>query len=379
MPLTRTEDFHAPAPSEPYRPVYAVVAERIRDASSPMPPWPYVPLDDAAIARLDAWVAQGAPADRGASGVDVEPPPPALLEPEPAEIVAGCDVVAELRAHRAPVVGDETPFVLEGAFDGLECFVFSVPWSGSVHALRIDPLVDDPTILHHASLGAIEEPTEYTVPGKVSPCRPDQDPVSYALAFWSPGTGATVMPDGVGYLLPDEQAHLLLQVHYTSRAGSHEDRTGFRICGTHALRSEEAQLHWLGSEAILVPAGGAASISSECPVRGDEPVYVLSVMPHMHLLGRRMTIERLAADGAVEILHDRPFAFVEQRIYPTDWVLAPGDRVRTTCHYENATEAEVGFGQRTDEEMCYAFTVAYPAGRLSNADLGMGHLGCLGR
>jgi hypothetical protein len=339
-----------------------------------------VRLDADETATLDAWIADGAPAAIGDDGPDAGAPPRVELpEPDPDDAAAGCDFVAELRAHREPANDDETPFAIEGEADRLECFVFSVPWTGAAHALRIEPVIDSPEIVHHASLGVIASPTEFTQPGKVSPCRGDQDPVSYALAFWLPGSGAIEMPDDVGYLLPDDEALLLLQVHYSSRGGSYQDRSGFRVCGTHEPRPLEAQLHWLGNERISIPPGESASYGSECTVRGEEPVHVLSVLPHMHLNGRRMTIERLGADGAVEMLHDERFDFHEQRIYPADWSIAPGDALRTTCHYENASSETVVFGQRTIDEMCYAFVVAYPPGGLTDMQVGNQHQGCITR
>lgn len=382
MSLARTENFHAPAVSDPGRPVYALVRERVRGDSQPMPPWPYARLEADELRTLDGWIDAGAPAASVSDGSGT--PDAGALTPSPGPTlvsgVDGCDLAAEFRAHREPRSDDTTPFVIDGETDRIECFVFRAPWTEPTHALRLEPLIDDPAIVHHVSIAAVEEPTEFTVDGKVSPCRPDQDPVTYALAFWLPGVGPSTLPEGVGLRLPHgDDMHYLLQVHYSARGGRHQDRSGFRICATTRLRAQEAQIHWLGSEKIAIPAGAQASVESTCRVRGQDAVHVISVMPHMHVLGRHMRIERLGVDGAVELLHDEPFDFDEQRIYPTDWVLAPGEALRTTCAYDNATDRSVTYGHFTSDEMCYAFAVAYPPGRLSDRPPDDLQHGCVAR
>jgi hypothetical protein len=369
MPLAHTEDFHAPAPSDPSRPVHDVVVERVRDDDRPMPPWPYPRLGADDLRTLGEWIEAGAPAATESGAPDADHGDAGTVAPDAPGMnaTADCNRVAEFRAHREPVPGDATPFVIDGETDRIECFVFRAPWSDAAHALRFEPLIDNEAVVHHVSLAAVERATEYTVDGKVSPCRPDQDPVTYALAFWLPGIGASVMPDGVGFRLPrGENMHYLLQVHYSARDGAHEDRSGFRICATTDLRAEEAQIHWLGSERIAVSAGASANVDSTCRVRGEDPVHVISIMPHMHQLGRRMRIDRIGVDGVSRVVHDEAFDFWQQRIYPTDWVLAPGETLRTTCAYDNTTDHEVKYGHFTADEMCYAFAVAYPPGRLSD-------------
>jgi Copper type II ascorbate-dependent monooxygenase, C-terminal domain len=46
-------------------------------------------------------------------------------------------------------------------------------------------------------------------------------------------------------------------------------------------------------------------------------------------------------------------------------VVGPGDRLTTTCTYENDTSRIITFGQGTAQEMCYNFVVAWPAGSLN--------------
>jgi hypothetical protein len=80
----------------------------------------------------------------------------------------------------------------------------------------------------------------------------------------------------------------------------------------------------------------------------------------MHRLGRRMHAEVHHPDGTIDPLFDRPFDFNSQLQVDTPYVVKPGDFISTTCNYQNDTQSKVGFGERTQDEMCFNFTVAYP-------------------
>jgi hypothetical protein len=43
----------------------------------------------------------------------------------------------------------------------------------------------------------------------------------------------------------------------------------------------------------------------------------------------------------------------------------PGDTLRTTCTYKNATAAPIRFGERTENEMCFNFVAVYPITRVT--------------
>ena len=77
----------------------------------------------------------------------------------------------------------------------------------------------------------------------------------------------------------------------------------------------------------------------------------------------QMTIHR--SDGRTESLVDHPFDFNNQVGYWTPSTLLPGDSVETICTFENSGGL-AHFGPNTENEMCYNFVVAYPAGALSN-------------
>ena len=71
-------------------------------------------------------------------------------------------------------------------------------------------------------------------------------------------------------------------------------------------------------------------------------------------------------DSAEE--HPAPFVFDQQINYmlSPQYVLQPGETITTTCTFTNSTAGIVTFGQSTNQEMCYQFTLSYPYGALNN-------------
>ena len=91
----------------------------------------------------------------------------------------------------------------------------------------------------------------------------------------------------------------------------------------------------------------------------------------------RVVVNR--AGGGQEVVHDEAFSFENQRMYPEDITLNPGDYLTTTCTYSSPAT----FGSGTNQEMCYWFALAYPAGALTDGafigTLTHGANACLGR
>src|SRR5690606_28517553 len=101
-----------------------------------------------------------------------------------------------------------------------------------------------------------------------------------------------------------------------------------------------------------------------CTPSAREPIHILGVSPHMHVAGTHMKGVINRAGGGTTVLHDLPFSFNDQTFYKKDEMLMPGDTITVTCSFSEPKS----FGQGTTQEMCYLFTVAYPAGALVSSN-----------
>ncbi|HVZ31845.1 MAG TPA: hypothetical protein VG963_05435, partial [Polyangiaceae bacterium] len=182
---------------------------------------------------------------------------------------------------------------------------------------------------------------------------------------------STISKDVALQLPSGPNAGLILEVHYYNPTGSaQKDASGIRFCtGKKSARPHTATVHTLGSEAICIQPGAQQTVTGMCSPRTDMgDAHITGIWPHMHKIARRQTVIIHRSDGSSETIHDEPFSFNSQIFYPKDNVVVhPGDTVETRCGYQNDTSSEVHYGERTQDEMCYAFVLAWPAGSLANA------------
>lgn len=282
-------------------------------------------------------------------------------------------------AHGKAAPEDQSPFDATNvggaaAPDLYQCFFFAAPWQAGAQATGFRPVLDQAQIVHHWLLYASPDaPPDVVEGGMRANCAVQGDANRVLLASWFPGNPGRNLPADVGQDLPvGPRTFLTLEVHYyNSNPGAPIlDRTGAEICLAKAPRAQTATQYWLGTEKISVPAGQRADASDTCtPTLGaDKTATILSITPHMHLTGKHAKVEIMRAEGKVELLHDQGFDFQNQATYHFDppVVLHQGDRVRTTCTFENQGQMALAWGEGSQEKMCYLYTNVYPADALRN-------------
>jgi hypothetical protein len=194
------------------------------------------------------------------------------------------------------------------------------------------------------------------------------------LTGWAPGGQNTVLPDTLGRQVPGPGEYVLLQVHYWN-VRNHDDvfdRSGVAMCSTQTPREHEIGTSTLGSLNIAIPPrANDHEIVGTCTPAITEPVTIVASGPHMHTRGVSLRTEvlRQGREEQIEMLVDVPhWDFESQTSYPAPGgtlVVNPGDVLRTTCVYDNLSDDMVTFGERTEDEMCFNFIAAYPAGAIA--------------
>jgi hypothetical protein len=233
------------------------------------------------------------------------------------------------------------------------------------------------------------------------------------LGAWAPGSDETMVREGYGVDLP-RGSRVVMQVHYNLLAGARPDmsstqirvrerRPGITSLHTFLLpapvelpcrpgRSDgplcDRDASLADARVRFGPTGGGlaqvlhllcntkvkASDTTECTRAISRGMTIMGVAGHMHLLGRRITIETNPGTPDAKVVMDiKPWDFDDQgsrRIEPVhlDWF----DTVKVTCTHAQwlrdklpafETQREdkyVVWGEGTTDEMCLGtLTVAY--------------------
>ena len=176
----------------------------------------------------------------------------------------------------------------------------------------------------------------------------------------APGGGPMVLPPEAGVLLEDGD-HLVIQIHYNNYGSEPQiDASGMILKATPNLRPNDAAVLGVGTENFSLPPGQSeVSRSGDCQL--SQPMHIFNYSPHMHLLGKAAKLERIR-DGQLDLLAEVPdFAFEAQENFPTSIDLVPGDTLRATCTWDTTPRNNnTGFGEGTEDEMCYMFVAHYP-------------------
>ena len=370
MPLASYADLQVPAPTDPTRKVYDVVAERLVAEVKPMPPDGDMSEDQRTV-LLD-WIAAGAPeapdadCDEPEDGEDVDPVGPDALP---------CDPELVIRAH-AP--GSDQPFVVpvEGAEDLYQCFAFKSPFTEPTQAIAWAPIIDDERVIHHWILYRSKQPQ---TDGAVFPCDLSLQLQADFVAGWAPGGGNVMMPPSVGLELGGPDDFYIMQVHYHNSAHYADavDASGVAFCVPDQPEPQTAGVLTLGTTSLNIPAG--AQNHTEVGTCGGlstffwPELHIIGASPHMHELGRAMKTILTRPGGVTETIIDKPFNFESQGMYFNDQeiVVHAGESLQTTCTYDNPGASMVNFGEGTGDEMCFNFVLAYPIDQLGSRNCGI--------
>jgi len=360
MSLTRAADFTKKAKDGTHTIGQAVIT-RINDDQTPMPQPPNARLNAADNSTLATWIQAGAKAESCSTSAATTGAPDAVLTTDPSGPGITC---YDIKARDS----SGNKFSVPTTPDLYHLFYYAPPWGTTkVHMISWRPIIDNKAVIHHwlfyNSDAAVADKTDADGGGA--------HPNAQLTCGWAPGGRGFVLPDGIGQDVSG--AGFVLETHYNNTTGAPSpDSSGVRVCVTTNLRPKEAGIHWLGTELILLPAGGDA-VGTCTPTAVTGPVNILAATPHMHLQGRRMKTIINRKDGTKETLLDKPFDFNTQIGYDTPTVIMPGDTLTTTCTYGGAAI----YGEGTKNEMCYNFVLAYPNGALSSGSF-LRKNGCTG-
>ncbi|MEO8350682.1 MAG: alkyl hydroperoxide reductase [Chthoniobacteraceae bacterium] len=336
-----------------------------------MPPWmpsgdhePFVGerwLSEREITLLRDWAAAGAP------------------EGNPADLPPAPQFADGWRLGRPDlIVKMAEPFTVqaEGA-DILQNFVIPIPTTGDKLVAAIEFHPGNARVAHHAVLflddkGAGRKLDAATPePGYENFGGPGFLP-SGALGGWSVGNTARRLPGGMGRYLK-KGSDLVVQMHYhpTGKLETDQSEIGIYFVDKPVAESlkEPAKLVgsiWLANYEMDIPAG-VADYRRASSYTLPRDIIIVGVVPHMHLLGKTMTVTATRPDGTQQTLIEVPqwnYNWQDEYYYERPFKLPAGTRLDVGARFDNSDgnpgnpsrpPKRVTWGDGTLNEMLYCF------------------------
>lgn len=360
MPLMTLAHFHAAGRSDPSKKVYTLASARVNHAEVARkmpPPGTVAALEAGELRTFTQWLDAGATGvASGCPVVDPESKPTTetgtVVTPPPAGAGAflqpyqGWDEGVECFNFVAYAAGNKASKYMVGtAVDTYVGFGFKPTWEGTRYVRAFKLVRDNAEVLHHWLFFEQASAMDGNVQAQVG-VHPD----GQLLHGWAPGGGDLYFSKDIGIEMSSTKNYLL-EIHYNSNNATAQDASGLQVCVTKEPPTNKTTLSWLGTDAI-----SSTSATGTCDPAGNQRIHIVAGTPHMHLKGTHMKVVVNRANGMKETVHDEPFGFENQRVYPEDLWIEPGDTITTTCTYNQPAT----FGPGTNEEMCYWFAMHYP-------------------
>jgi len=189
---------------------------------------------------------------------------------------------------------------------------------------------------------------------------------SGSLSGWAPGNMPRMLPEGTARRLRKGE-WIILETHYHKTGRVEKDEGG--EVALHFAKTpvrKQYHVHMIAQPLLNIPAGQKEyKIGLTYVVPKD--VHVLDVMPHMHLIGREISVVATFPDGAksdLVAIKDWDFNWQETYQFKESLKFPRGTRIRLDAKYDNSLEnpanpsnppRAVRWGEQTTDEMCIAF------------------------
>ncbi|MDL2716357.1 MAG: c-type cytochrome [Acidobacteriota bacterium] len=256
--------------------------------------------------------------------------------------------------------------------DVYRCFRLPTGLNGQRYLSGIEVAPGNRSMVHHVLLFADTTGATAALDGKDGqpgyPCfgGPGFNAVS-PLGAWVPGYRPALLSDGIGIDLP-KNATLVMQVHYSARTGGvAPDQTHVALHFAKGPVQKRLLTLPLVNQTFRLPAGQANIPVSASFAAIPYDVTLRNIAPHMHLLGRTMSVTLTPPGGTAACLVNVPdWDFRWQGFYAfvTPVKVSPFSRMDVQASYDNSADnsnnpnkppKDVTWGENTSDEMCLCY------------------------
>jgi hypothetical protein len=196
------------------------------------------------------------------------------------------------------------------------------------------------------------------------------------LTGWAPGNLPRYLPAGVGFTLP-KNADVIMQVHFHRNGRAERDRTqlGLYFAKKPVERPYKGAILFGRTGALQIPYFSIPAGQEHFVLKGDTwangDFTLFSVMPHMHMLGKEISVTMTPPDGPEQPLvaiKDWDYNWQETYLLRAPIHVKEGTRFHVEAVYDNSEKnprnpynppRTVTYGEQTTNEMCFIFLGGY--------------------
>ena len=254
--------------------------------------------------------------------------------------------------------------------DLYRCFTIPTALRGDRYIAAIDIKPGNRRIVHHVIVypdpagKSVELDAKDPGPGYTCFGGPGFDG-NNILGGWAPGTRGFLAGEGNGVRL-QKNSRVVIQVHYHPTGAVEKDLTQIGIYFANQPVQKEVQYLPLANTKFTIPAGEKRyQVTASYPVPLN--ARIVSITPHMHLLGREMKVEVTRPGQATECMINVPdwnFQWQGSYLYKQPVAVPTGATLKVTAYYDNSAgnplnpntpPKPVSWGEATTDEMCVVF------------------------
>lgn len=341
-----------------------------------MPPWPANPdyrefahqrvLSEKEIEVIVDWVEDGAPI-----GDATAIPEPPTYDNE--ALIKNADFVGQMEEYESTATND----------DEYRCFVIPTNFNEDKVVSGIEVIPSNAEIVHHVllfqddsgrpeQLDARDEGIGYAGFGGTG------SNASTLMAGWVPGNAPAFFPKGMGIMLK-KGTSLVMQVHYPAGSKGQKDQTEVRLKFSKESNTREVKIapilnhNQLNEGELFIPANTTKTFTQN--FRLNTNYSLLSVLPHMHLIGESITVNATKDGDTINVVDIPKWDFHWQGTYVFPKLLkaSAGYSLNVEATYNNTDSnpnnpndppLDVEEGEATGDEMMlvYFYYTTYRVG-----------------
>lgn len=333
-----------------------------------MPPWPADPayrhfayemvLDSLEIAAISDWVDNGTPL----GNIALEPPAPVFNQ-------TGSLLDTIHMTLQIP------PYTLQLNSDEYRYYAFHSGFTDTVYISKIEVIPGLKQFIHHADI-------HYDLSGQ-SYYNDSITPVSgftsgiisdYYMNAWQPGGNIAEYPAGWGIAVPPG-ADFVFEIHYGPGGMGQTDTTRMNLQFiTNPVNVRPVKVGWLLNNPIpsqgplIIPPNQISTFNQQSQIMPVDR-SLISISPHMHMLGKSYKVWFIASNGDSVPLIDIPkWDFHWQKYYMFQQVqkIPAGARIYSIASYDNTVNnphnpnfppQTVTYGPTTHDEMLMTYFI----------------------